>query len=1406
MQSNSTKKEINVSKIKSQLENWKKHLIDFSKRNQLLFFKARPSLTIEIKEDTKEIFRKLVLENRSLGFQFQVNGFDINELEANTNEEEIELPPDPDALDIPDIDSIDSSLDEISLDSISIDQEIDLANSLQTSKDSRTLEQILSKLKTRSQQSIQETGVNILYLAMYFLNWQDKSREEEYKSPLILIPVSLERKGLSGAFRLNLIEDEIRINPTLAYKLDRDFGIDLDQIEAELEDIDSIETLETKIQNINQLITQDHNEWQINHEACLSLFSFAKLSLYRDIEENEARIIEHPIIRQISGEMIDASSFDYEEEFAVKAEEIDTKLDAMQSMQILDADSSQEEAINAAKAGQSFVIQGPPGTGKSQTIANIIAESLAQNKKILFVSEKKSALEVVVNRLKESRLDKFCLELHNSQQKKADIINGIRVSLEEIKTLALESNREGYLENINQVKAQIQRGIDELHRIREPINKSLYEIYGELSKLNLDLNSSTASDFTIPSIEKIDLKKLSEFDYLFKQLASKQEILNNYDNYLWRNANVQNLSFDLENEIKSNFIEFKNILGKLPSYANPISEKYFGRTVNNISEFKWLAEASKLATETPFPKRDWFSSSKLTEVQALAIEAKVDHQDYALSREKILSRYSEGFLELNHQELLNKFTQKFTGIFRFLNIEYWNSINQVRKLSLYNEARSLEIIINDLQQAALLDKKSSEISKEGTELSLVLGDFYKEFDTDWDETITAIRWVQKVLGKFNSDNLPGTLIEIISDSKPGDEFNEFQTQVNDLNQAYELLKFHLNFYKSIFPNPNIDLDKLSFTDLQNHLDQLIINIIQIEDWIEFKETCVQGTKLGMGQFIESLMKSPITNLDANTIKNLFLRKLYQLWVDKIEIENPEMRKFSGDEQQLLINKFCELDQRIVVRNKTNISKNLAVNWIEYASNLIHKLELQTLNHEINKKKKHKPIRILIQEIPELLQTLKPCWMMSPLSVAQLIETNKKEAERKLVEFDLIIFDEASQIRTEDAICSIYRGKQLILAGDSNQLPPTNFFNNIDNDDDFENCNFESVLDECSVFLNSHTLNWHYRSRHEDLIKFSNYHIYDNQLITFPSPIAQSANYGVKFELIEKGYYEKGSRFNRREASRVAEAIIEHYKSNPRLSLGVIAFSEAQQFAIERELSRLLRKDNDLDQSFLDDSKTDALFIKNLENVQGDERDVIFFSIGYARDKKGNLSHNFGPLNRDGGHRRLNVAVTRARYQLKVFASITSSDIDLSRTSAQGAVLLKKYLAFAENSVFADASAFANASADKPASTINAIEESIARSLEAQGYSVERFLGASDYRVDIAVRNPSNPNQFILAIETDGEIYRSAKTTRDRERLRKQVLESLGWKTHKIWARDWVRNSEIELKKVLQNLQPMASGN
>ncbi len=1405
-----------TEKLNQQLERWKKNLIDFSKRNQLLYFKPRISSSIEFKDAPQDIFKKLVLDSKTLSFKAETNALNLSEFADSSLEETAVLPFDPDAIE-PGLTFEETLQDDLPM----LDQveEIDFNNILQANKDSRALDQALAKLRTRSKASIQEQGINILYMALYFLEWSEEPKPNErislvnqdeqgqnLKSPLILVPVSLERKGLSGIFRINVIEDEIRVNPTLAYKLLRDYGISLSGFEERIADIEDIAQLEEIVNDIRTLISKEKN-WNVLDESCLSLFSFAKLSLYKDLEDNEAKILAHPVIQQISGQILASEDLgqNLNQEFLFKAAEIDNKVDPDKLKIILDADSSQEEAVLAAKAGLSFVIQGPPGTGKSQTIANIIADALSENKKILFVSEKKSALEVVVNRLKNSNLDKFCLELHNPSQKKSDIINNLKTSLEDIKSLAVESSREEYIESIFKLKAQIQQAINELHRLRQPINRTLYELYGDLANLQMGLNPEHAEiDFSIPAIEKFDIKRISELDFFFNKLATKAMIIENYDSFVWKNANVNNLSFELENSIKSNLIEFKNVLSRLETYANPISEKYFGRNIKNLKEFKWLAESCKLAISSPFPRREWFDVNKLAQIQTMTLEAKFEHEEFQVDKSKLLKHYSEKFLDLDHGDLVSKFTTTFSGMFRFLNLDYWQTIGQIKKLSLFNEARNLQTLVEDLKQAALIDQKSHELSKTGTELSLELGDFYKEFDTDWQETITAITWVQKVMHKFDSSELPSNLLEVISSDSSKDEFQDFQSEVKDLLQASELVSYHLKFYKGIFPNPNIDMDNLSFEDLSHHLENLITNIVQIEDWIEFKQIENEANEQGIKQFLDVLLHERVKNLNADNLKNIFHRKLYQLWVDKIEIENPEMRKFSGANQELLINKFIDLDEKYLQRNKRIVSKKLSTEWINFASEPANKDQVQILNQEVNKKKKHKPIRILVQEIPELLQTLKPCWMMSPLSVSQLIDSSA--ASSQSVNFDLVIFDEASQIRTEDAVCSIYRAKQLILAGDSNQLPPTNFFNYISDDDDYENHSFESVLDECSVFMENKTLNWHYRSRHEDLIRFSNYHIYDNQLVTFPSPITKSSTLGIDYELIDKGYYEKGTRFNRKEAQRVAEAIVEHYATNPELSLGVIAFSESQQMAIERELSKAIRKDLSIQEKlndFLNEENTDALFIKNLENVQGDERDVIYFSIGYAKDKKGDLSHNFGPLNRDGGHRRLNVAVTRARNKLKVFTSMLSSEIDINRTSAQGALLLKKYLAYAEsiaNRESMDIDKDLAANLDDELFKPEGIEESIARSLEERGYKVDRYLGASNFRIDLAVRSQTNPDEYILAICTDGKIYRSAHTARDRERLRKGVLTSLGWKVHKVWARDWVKNPVQELQSILKLLE------
>jgi superfamily I DNA and/or RNA helicase/very-short-patch-repair endonuclease len=426
--------------------------------------------------------------------------------------------------------------------------------------------------------------------------------------------------------------------------------------------------------------------------------------------------------------------------------------------------------------------------------------------------------------------------------------------------------------------------------------------------------------------------------------------------------------------------------------------------------------------------------------------------------------------------------------------------------------------------------------------------------------------------------------------------------------------------------------------------------------------------------------------------------------------------------------------------------------------------------------------------------LKPCWMMSPLSVSQYIDANA-------VHFDVLIFDEASQLRTEDVVPSIIRSKQVIVIGDRKQLPPTSFFTTAEkvseediNDED--DASYESVLDECSNFMFGRTLKWHYRSQDERLITFSNKHFYDYKLITFPNPV-QNPDLGVYFKHVPDGIYDRGGRTdNQREAEVVALLALEHFQRVPDQSLGIIAFSETQASAIQEQLE-IIAKEHANFETFCSDNSP-HFFLKALENVQGDERDAIIISVGYAYDSLGKLYLNFGPLNKQGGERRLNVAVTRAKNKITLVSSIVGGDINLTGTKSQGVRLLRDYLEYAasggerlEGNSYTDELKF-----DSP------FEEDVYHTLVEQGYIVRTQVGCSDYRIDLAVVDKNHPGEFLLGIECDGASYHSTPTARDRDRLRQQVLERLGWKIHRIWSTDWFRNKPAQVRLLIERIKQL----
>jgi very-short-patch-repair endonuclease len=588
------------------------------------------------------------------------------------------------------------------------------------------------------------------------------------------------------------------------------------------------------------------------------------------------------------------------------------------------------------------------------------------------------------------------------------------------------------------------------------------------------------------------------------------------------------------------------------------------------------------------------------------------------------------------------------------------------------------------------------------------------------------------------------------------------------------------------------LRELPLDALKQRLQTLRERGGDLADWIDWRLLSERFAHLGLTAFEEGLKER---RPPREQLVDIFVKAALLSWVESIYQQEPALRDFRRDDQERAIEEFRELDRKLIRLAAQRVTQ-LADGRRPQAPQALPGSEIATLMREAHKKSKHLPLRRLFEEIPNLLLQLKPCLLMSPLSVSQFLHPEK-------IQFDLVVFDEASQICPEDAIGAIYRGKQVVVTGDDKQLPPTTFFQAAESeeeeDEDAETpAVFESILDAClGAGLSQRMLRWHYRSRHESLIAYSNQRFYDNKLVTFPAARAEHPLLGVKFQHVADGVYDRGGRRdNQREAEVIADLVFAHYRDQPGKSVGVIAFSQAQMTAIEDAIEQRLRDHPELEASFKED-RLEGFFVKNLETVQGDERDVILLSVGYGPDAQGRLTMNFGPLNKEGGQRRLNVAVTRAREKLVVVSSIRAGDLDLKASQAPGVLHLHQYLDYAQRGV--DALELTHpqgqAEADSP------LEAEVMKEVRALSYQVVPQVGCSGFRIDLGVLDPAAPGNFLLGIECDGATYHSAATARDRDRLRQEVLEGLGWRIHRIWAPDWFsrRTSEVErLQKVLDS--------
>ena len=748
-------------------------------------------------------------------------------------------------------------------------------------------------------------------------------------------------------------------------------------------------------------------------------------------------------------------------------------------------------------------------------------------------------------------------------------------------------------------------------------------------------------------------------------------------------------------------------------------------------------------------------------------------------------------IELNEKTSISRL---FTSVNMFKQCEtrfnetYSILTNRRKKSTEYNS------IENEIKVLCTVQEKEAELNNQKENILQKYENYYNGINTDWEQLFSALRFADSFRLFVEQHSLPRAFVEKICNDQSIVEF--CKDQYEDLCNYKANLARPYEWISSLFDNSNI-FESYYIKDLAERFSGCAAKKHLLEEWVDYCSNREKCKKEGLGPYIQEAEEMKI---DENYIVDAYLKRFYRLWLDAILPSFPAVQDFRGRRQTQTIDEFCKLDEGQFKIAQARVRERALSRIPDFNSITVARDEIAILKRELNKQRRLMPLRKLFMAIPNLVTSLRPCFMMSPLSVSVFLEAQSYD-------FDMVIFDEASQVHTEDAIGAIMRGKQVIIVGDTKQLPPTSFFSTSLGDDDFDIDSdevddtdagaYESILDEAVSILPERSLRWHYRSRHEHLIAFSNAKIYNSQLITFPSSVETAPDTGVEYIYVNNGIYDRGGKKNNiAEAQKVADLVFEHFRKHPNRSLGVVTFSEAQQNAVDAAIRQKRLKDSRYEQYFLDD-REEPFFIKNLENVQGDERDTIIFSIGYAKDSRGIMYMNFGPLSREGGYRRLNVAITRAKHNVKLVGSIMPTDIELDKISSEGVRMLRSYIEFAQQGIIAleKELTFSNSlDFDSP------FEEAVYDFLSSKGYNVVTQVGCSGFRIDMAVKHPTKDGHFAIGIECDGATYHSSRTARERDRLRQSVLEDMGWTIHRIWSTDWIKNQKTEEERLLRAVE------
>jgi very-short-patch-repair endonuclease len=1245
----------------------------------------------------------------------------------------------------------------------------------------------------KAQTSLKEGGSNTLFLAIGFLLWKQKDKAaRSYRAPLILLPVTLERKSVRSGIQLIASDDEPRFNTTLLEMLKKDFGIEIRGLEGALPQDDSGVDVNGIWNRVRHAI-KDISGFEVIEDVVLGHFSFAKYLMWKDLVDRADELRESAVVRHLLDTPRDPYSCDIK---FVEAVDLDRSFAPADLFTPLPADSSQMAAVATADRGKDFVIIGPPGTGKSQTIGNLIAHMLGKGKKVLFVSEKTAALEVVHRRLKEIGLGSFCLELHSNKAKKADVLEQLRTSWSKAsqssadewqqESVRLKSLRDRLNAMVNTLHKRHSNGMtahyamgvkirdeDIATKVKFSWPRADFHSQQQLQELRETVGLLQVQASVIGSMNDHPLQVISNTDWSPQWQESLTAVARQLDAEATQlNRHVQTLEGALR-------VEFGTV-----SLPKLLALNEFGQVL--LDSYR---KHSSFALEPDGPDR----LDALEEVVTLL-------KDYISAQ----TRFSCSYESLAWQKLdAASLQQAWTEANATWWPKRWFAKRRIVKQMQAGGAKGEPNVDQDIEVLAHLRQTGNRIERLEGMLNGLKG--WASYDTD-PEVMVSLRVLgsraREAIGKLAHDSQ--SLAELrskirtlmydandllASDAPVGRSVTEFHKSL----VSFTALKDRFEALSGSAVIANID-SSLSVLDETKILCQDITkHQVSLKEWCSWMRRRTQAIDCQLGALVDAIEQGVVL---SEEVSEVFEAAYCTWWSAAVIGEDALLRSFSSAEHEDTINKFRELDTRFSDLTADYIAAKLS-GKIPDQDEIRRSSSWGVLRHELQKKSRHKPVREMMEIMPDVITTLAPCLMMSPLSVAQFLAAGQAL-------FDVVIFDEASQITVWDAVGSLARGKQVIVAGDPKQMPPTNFFARADNDPDSDmddEGDLESILDELiGASIPQQVLNLHYRSRKESLIAFSNSRYYDNSLVTFPAPL--HPDNGVSLVKPE-GFYARGkARHNQGEAKAIVAEILRRLTSKDDAlrsqSIGVVTFNTEQQSLIEDLLDKARADDPSIEWAFSDEVSLEPVFVKNLESVQGDERDVIFFSITYGPDESDHITMNFGPLNRNGGERRLNVAMTRARSEMVVFSTLSPERIDLSRTASRAVADLKHFLEYAERGAAALGAAVHGSLGDFE----SPFEIAVARELQAKGWIVHTQIGVSAYRIDLGIVHPDLPGVYLAGIECDGAMYHSSAYARERDKIRQTVLEGLGWNILRIWSADWWINKGAETSTIDHKLHEL----